>query len=90
MNGCIMVKLFFLWAHFDFYDTRPNFADSHVLVSIYEDTVKDYRYQRSLNAEALFKYIYGDHWQDMIKHQYPRATCVLQFTSMQIDEILNL
>jgi hypothetical protein len=85
-----MVKFFFLWAHFDFYDTKPNFADSHVLVSIYEDTVKDYRYQRSLNAEKVFRYLYGDKWEELIKDKYPSNVTYLQLSSIMIDEILNL
>ena len=85
-----MVKFFFLWSHFDFYDTRPNFADSHVLVSIYEDTVKDYRYQRSLNAEKVFRYLYGDKWEELIKDKYPSNVTYLQLSSIMIDEILNL
>ncbi len=84
------VKLFFLWAYFDFYDTRPNFADSHVLVSIYDDTVKDYRFQRSLNAEKVFRYLYGDKWEELIKDKYPCNVTYLQLSSMMIDEILNL
>ena len=85
-----MVKFFFSWSHFDFYDTRPNFADSHVLVSIYEDTVKDYRYQRSLNAEKVFRYLYGDKWEELIKDKYPSNVTYLQLSSIMIDEILNL
>ena len=85
-----MIKLFFLWSYYDFYDIYPNYNNSHILISIYDENKKDYVYQRSIIASSVFKYLYGGNWFKMIEHQYPSNSAVLKLTNIEIDDLLNL